>query len=85
MQCTRRRKTKSNVNTAHGNQCVLSAMIESMRITSMMVMKKDDYKHVIQKKRIQVALMQPVADKEVKFNDGCKNLNNKCIPKEVGQ
>ena len=23
--------------------------------------------------------MQPVADKEVKFNDGRKNLNNKCI------
>ena len=52
MQCTRRRKTKSNVNTAHGNECVLSAMIESMRITSMMVMKKDDYQHVIRKKRI---------------------------------
>ena len=50
----------------------------------MMVMKKDDYQHVIRKKRIQVALMQPVADKEVKFNDGRKNLNNKCIAKEVG-
>ena len=43
MQCTRRRKTKSDVNTAHGDECVLSAMIESMRITSMMVMKKDDH------------------------------------------
>ena len=49
----------------------------------MMVMKKDDHPHVIQKKRIQVALMQPVAEKEVKFNDRRKNLNNKCIAKEV--
>ena len=50
MQCTRRRKTKSDVNTAYGDECVLSAMIESMRITSMMVMKKDDYQHVVRKK-----------------------------------
>ena len=28
--------------------------------------------------------MQPAADKEVKFNDGRQNLNNKCIAKEVG-
>ena len=44
MQCTRPYKTKSDVNTAHGDECVFSAMIESMRVTSMMVMKKDDYK-----------------------------------------
>ena len=50
----------------------------------MMVMKKDDFKHVIRKKGIHVALMQPVADKEVKFNDGRKNLNNKCRAKDVG-
>ena len=67
MQCTRRRKTKSDVNTAHGDECVLSAMTESMRITSMRVMEKDDYQHVIRKKRIQVALMQPTADKSQKF------------------
>ena len=84
MQCRRRRKTKSDVNTAHGDECVLSTMMDSMRITSMMVMKKDDYQHVIRKKRIQVALMQPTADKEVKLNDSCKNLNNKCIAKDVG-
>ena len=84
MQCTRRHKTKSDVNTAHGDVCLLSAMIESMRITSMMVMEKDDYQHVVRKKRIQVALMQPTADKEVKLNDSRKNLNNKCIAKDVG-
>ena len=49
----------------------------------MMVMKKYDNQHVIRKKLKQVALMQPVADKEVKFNDGRKNLNNTCIAKEV--
>ena len=84
MQCTRRRKTKKDVNTAHGDECVLRAMIESMRITSMMVMEKDDYQHVIRKTRIHVALMQPTADKEVKLNDSCKNLNNKCTTKDVG-
>ena len=84
MQCTRGRKKKRNVNTAHGDECVLSAMIESIRIISMMVMKKYDSKYVIQKKRVHVALMQPVADKEVKFNDGRKNLNNECIAEEVG-
>ena len=84
MQCTRRRKTKSDVNTAHGDECVLSAKIESMRITSMMLMEKDDYQHVIRKKRIQVALMQPTSDKKVKLNDSRKNLNNKCIAKDVG-
>ena len=84
MQCTRRRKTKSDVNTAHGDECVLSAMIQSMRITSMMVMEKDDYQHVIRKKRIQVALMQPTAQKEVKLNDSRKNSNNKCTANYVG-
>ena len=84
MQCTRRPKTKSDVNTAHGDECVLSAMIQSMRITSMMVMEKDDYQHVIRKKRIQVALMQPTAHKEVKLNDSRKNSNNKCTANDVG-
>ena len=84
MQCTRGRKTKSNVNTAHGDDCVLSAMIESIRRMSMIVMRKEHFEYVIQKKQIQVALMQPVADKEAKFNDGRKNLNNKCIAEEVG-
>ena len=50
MQCTRRRKTKSDVNPVHGHECVLSAMIDSMRITSMMVMEKHDYQHVIRRK-----------------------------------
>ena len=52
MQCTRRRKTKSDVNMAHGDEGILNAMIESMRIESMMVMEKDNYQHVILKKRI---------------------------------
>ena len=63
MQCTRRRKTKSDVHTAHNDECVVSAMTESMRITSTMVMEKDDYQHVIRKKRIHVALMHPTANK----------------------
>ena len=84
MQCTRRHKTKSDVTTAHGDECVSSAMIESMWITSMMVMEKDDYQHVVRKKRMQVALTQTTADKEVKLNDSRKNLNNKCIAKDVG-
>ena len=55
MQCTRRHKTKNDVNTAHGDECVLSAMRESMRIMSMMAMETNGYQHVIRKKRIQVA------------------------------
>ena len=42
----------------------------------MMVMEKDDYQHVIRRKRIQVALMQPTADKEVNLNDSRRILNN---------